>query len=324
MRDLYKVLGVAKDADEKTIKKAYRALAKRNHPDLNPEDAAAEARFKEASAAYEVLSDAARRADYDEFGEDALKQGFDAEQARAWKAAQGQRGGPGFSGFGGQGFGAQGFGAQGFGGQGFDPADLFGDLFGQGMGARGARHARGQDLRAEVELDFESAALGAQHEFHFEGGKRLKVKIPSGVEDGETLRLRGKGGEAPAGQGEPGDLLLTIQVCPSQVFERDGLDVHTTLALTVSEAVLGASVRVPTLSGAVSMKIPAGAQSGKKLRMKGKGIKRGKRSGDLYVRLEVHVPTQVTEEVERALRTLEAAYIQHPRSQEVVQESEAA
>ena len=318
MRDLYEVLGVPENADERTIKKAYRALAKKNHPDANPDNPAAEARFKEASAAYEVLSNPEKRALYDEFGVDSLRQGFDAEQARAFKNAYG---GGGFRGARpGQGFGFDfGNGAN----VNLDPNDLFEELFG-GFGGgfagrrqpRSPRVARGQDLRASVTLDFRAGALGARREFHFEGGRSIKVNIPSGVEDGETLRLRGKGMPAPNGVegGQPGDLLLEIHLTEDENFSRDGLDLHLDIPLTLGEAIHGARVKVPTLDGEVTLKVRAGTQSGQVMRLRGKGISRkGRGQGDLYVNLQVRLPEVTSEEEKRALEVLERAYGAHPR-----------
>ena len=330
--NLYAVLGVSKDADKGAIKRAYRKLAKQNHPDTNPGNEKAEARFKEISAAYEVLSSEERRALYDEFGEESLRQGFDADQARAWKQAQ-QQGGFGGFGAGNRGFGGGNpfAGGAGFGGgQGFDPGDLFGDLFGnmRGGGGRSASPQaafRGEALRAQVTLDFEAAARGEQRELFFQDGKKLKVKIPSGVEDGETLRLRGKGNPGHQG-GAAGDLLLTIHVAEHPRYRREGLDLHVDLPITVKEAVLGAKIPVATLGGEVTLTIPKGAQSGQKLRLRKKGIARKNRGhGDMYVHLQVQVPQGDSAELREALDAIEAAYgSDHPRGQSASRVREAA
>lgn len=300
MKDLYDILGVSRGADARALKRAYRALAKKLHPDTSTEPDA-EARFQEVSAAYDVLGDPERRALYDEFGEDALRQGFDAEQARAWRAG-----------------GARGFDPSGFGGfdpsafqggaAGFDFEDLLGGLFG-GRAARGGPR-RAPDARAQVTIGFRDAARGARHSLQFEGGESMRVNLPAGVSDGEVLRLRGKG---PGGQG---DLLLTVRVREDDVFSRDGLDLTLDLPLTISEATLGAKVRVPTLDGEVAVRVPAGARSGQRLRLRGKGIAReGKGQGDLYVRLQLHAPdARDREDVRRALEVLERAYDVHPRA----------
>ncbi len=303
MKNPYDILGVARGADASELKRAYRALARKLHPDTSKEPDA-EARFQEVSAAYDVLGDPDRRALYDEFGEDALRQGFDAEQARAWRSAGGGRGG-------GRGGGASGFGGfdpSGFQGEGFDFEDLLGGLFG-GRAPRGGPR-RSPDARAQVTLGFRDAALGARHTLHFEGGESMRVNLPAGVSDGEVLRLRGKG---PGGQS---DLLLTVRVREDDLFTRDGLDLTLDLPLTLSEATLGARLRVPTLDGEVTVRVPSGARSGQRLRLRGKGITRkGKGRGDLYVRLQLHAPDATdSEDVRRALDVLERAYDVHPRA----------
>jgi len=310
MRDLYEVLGVPQNADASAIKKAYRKIAKENHPDANPDNPGAEARFKEAAAAYEVLKDPERRELYDEFGMDSIRQGFDPDRARAFKNAHGYSGG--FDDLGGfQFYRSQGGSPH----ENFDfnTNDLFEQFFGGfgggGFGGRAQQNLRGQDLRASVTLDFTAGALGAQRELHFEGGRSIKVNIPSGVESGETLRIRGKGQPAPTANGEPGDLLLTIHLADDPRFTRDGLNLHTEVSLTLGEALRGGRVRVPTLDGEVTLKVPAGTQPGQKMRLKGKGVERsGKGRGDLYVTLNVRLPEISTEEEERALDILEKAY----------------
>ena len=309
-QDLYKTLGVSKSASPSDIKKAYRKLAKENHPDVNPGNAQAEARFKEVTAAYEVLSDKTRRKNYDEFGEASLSQGFDPEQARAYqqyqRAGSGRRGGNPF----GAGFGAAG--ASPF-GQGTDDAWLH-DLF--GFGGQGARRpAKGRDIQSEVRVDFMTAALGGKNTLQFEGGRSIQVRIPSGVEDGEKLRLKGQG--SPGGQGAPaGDLLLTIRVLPDNMWRREGLDLHIDIPITISEAIKGGSVEVPTLTGKGKVKVPAGSQSGRTLRLKGKGVERkGKGKGDLYVHLQIQVPTvEMTPELEAALEVIERHYDAAPHA----------
>lgn len=303
-QDLYKTLGVSKTASASDIKKAYRALAKESHPDVNPDDAGAEAKFKEVTGAYEVLSDEQRRKNYDEFGDVSLSQSFDAEQARAYQ--QYQRPGPGRRG--GNPFGG---GASPF-GRGSDDAWL-NDLF--GFGGQGARRpAKGRDIQSEVRVDFMTSALGGKKTLQFEGGRSIQVRIPSGVEDGEKLRLKGQG--SPGGQGAAsGDLLLTIRVLADNTWRRDGLDLHIDIPVTILEAIKGGGVEVPTLTGKVNVKVPAGSQSGRTLRLKGKGIERkSKGKGDLYVHLLVQVPVcDMTPELEAALDVIERHYDPAPR-----------
>lgn len=301
-RDLYSVLGVPKGADDKAIKSAYRKIARENHPDLNPDDAASEERFKEASVAFEVLSDPEKRKLYDEFGVDGLREGFDAEQARAYKASGQWR--------------TQGQWSP------TDPAyqDLFSSIFGgrspydtsrmRDFGGFYTGPPRGRDLSAPLTLDFLTAVRGGEFDLRVMG-KTIKVRIPGGAADGDTVRLKGKGGDPPQGSpsGTPrGDLLLQLHVEPHELLERDGLDLTLHLPVTVSEATLGAKISVPTPHGDFVVTIPPGLQSGKRLRLKEKGVHRGKKKGDLYAVVEVHPPDAVTEELTAALEVVEQGY----------------
>lgn len=284
---LYETLGVPPSASADDIKKAYRKLARQLHPDRNPDDKRAEERFKQVSAAHEILGDAEKRALYDEFGMDSTKLGFDAEQARAYQRWQ-SGGGGGWPG----------------GDAGFAGGDME-DLLSQIFGGRGAM--RGRDIQADLSTDFRSAVTGGQRTLTFTDGRQIKVRLPPGVRDGETLRLRGQG--APGrGSGPAGDLLITVRVEPDAQFERHGEDLELSLPVKVGEALLGASVQVPTLDGPVRLQIPAGSQNGQRLRLRGKGIRRGARTGDLYVVLQVVLPTQASEEVRRAVEVLDRAY----------------
>jgi len=290
-RDLYKVLGVARDVDADALRKAYRKLARRHHPDVNPGDKAAEDKFKEISEAYDVLSDPAKRRNYDEFGEVSLQGGFDAEQARRSREAFGAR-------FGG-GEGPGGYAS----GEAFEFGDLD-DLLGRfGFGGRGAsgRAAglRGSDLEASLELDFLEAAKGGEKRLTLglagEDGRlrneTLTVRIPPGVADGGRIRLRGKG--APGlGGGPPGDLWATVRVGSHPVFRREGRDVFVDVPVTIPEAIRGAKIEVPTLDGRATVTVPPGSDSGRKLRLRGKGIPdpAGGAPGDLYVVIQIRVP----------------------------------
>ena len=272
-KTLYTILGVADDASDQDIKKAYRKLARELHPDRNP-DPSAEERFKKVGAAYEVLSDETKRALYDEFGEDSLRQGFDPDRARAWRQQPFTGGGP-------------------------DMEDLLGSIFGRQAGPR-----RGRDIRADLELDFTTAALGGTRHIQF-GGQGFDVRIPAGVSHGGDIRLRGKGGQGFGG-GPRGDLLITVHVAPHPHFRREGLDLHVDLPVTVAEAIRGASVELPLLQGRVKLRVPAGSQNGHTLRLRGKGVARkGRTTGDLYVHLVVQVPGRLDDDV---LDAIEAAY----------------
>ncbi len=295
--DFYSELGVAKSASEEEIKKAYRKLAAKLHPDRHPGDKKAESRFKAVNRAYQVLSDQKQRKLYDEFGEEGLREGFNANAARAYRRAS--RGGRAR---GGQGFSLDDILSGGGNGGGF--GDLFGDLFNQARG-RG-RPSKGSDVAAEVTVDFVSAIRGANLSLRVqERGGDVTVRVPPGAGDGDKVRVAGHG--APGMGGPAGDLVLTIRVSPHPVFERKGLDLHLDLPITVAEAHRGAKVRVPTPDGEVSLTVPKHAQSGKVVRLTKKGVKRGNQHGDLYVRFLVKLPESDSAEVERAVDALEAA-----------------
>jgi len=298
--DFYSVLGVPKDADSATIKKSYRKLARDLHPDKNPGNKAMEARFKEVNRAYEVLGDDAKRKLYDEFGEDALREGFDPEKQRAYAQWQSRaaNGGGGFRGGGGFGggvsiedlFGGAVPGGHVGTGGGDDP---FADLFG-----RAQRHGRargpvkGRDHEQELTVDFVSAVRGTSLQLRNPSAPEpVTVRIPPGAAEGSRVRIKGQGAASPNG-GPAGDLILVIHVEPHPLFTRDGDDLTLEVAITTSEAIKGAKVKVPTFDGDVHVKVPPGTQSGTKLRVRGKGVARkGREPGDLYVRFMVHVPS---------------------------------
>jgi len=303
-KDLYSVLGVAKGAEQDAIKKAYRKLASKLHPDKNP-GKRNEARFKEVNSAFDVLGDPKKRALYDEFGEESLSGNFDAERARAFRNFQRQGGRGGMGG----GVNPGDFFGGGGGGGGADLGDLLGDLFGGGGGGRGRPRGgmRGQDLESTVALDFVSAIQGTQLTLQARGhSKPVTVRVPPGARDGGRLRIPGHGGPG-MGSGPPGDLLLTMQVKPHQYFTRDGDDLHLDLPITLGEAAKGAKVAVPTPTGEVSLKVPHGTQSGQVARLKGKGVHpRGKKAGDLYVKFLVRYPVGDEPELMQAIEVLDA------------------
>ncbi len=287
--DFYSVLGVPKSADADAIKKAYRKLARDLHPDKNPGNKDAETRFKAVNRAYETLHDPKKRALYDEFGEEALREGFDADKARAYRAWQSQ-GGNGFRG-----------GVGGVGGARVNLEDLFGgagvsgfeggdisDLFGRGR-RRGPM--KGHDLEQELTVDFETAVRGTTVQLRSpDSHDVVTVRIPPGADEGSRVRIPGQGGQSPNG-GPNGDLVLVIHVKPHSLFKREGDDLHLDVPISVSEAVKGTKVKVPTFEGPVSVKVPAGTNSGTVLRVRGKGVARkGRTQGDLYIRFMVHVP----------------------------------
>lgn len=306
-KDLYAVLGVAKDADAETIKKTFRKLAAKLHPDKNPGDKAAEARFKEINHAHDVLSDDKRRALYDEFGEEGLREGFDPEQARAYRSwGQGGRtsGMPG-------GVRIEDI----FGGANAGFGDVFGEMFGR-RGRGGPRRVRGQDVEAETTIEFAAAVRGATVQLAVAGAREpITVRIPAGAEEGSRVRIAGQGAPSPIDGGSPGDLILTLHVKPHPHFRREGSDLHLELPITLAEAYHGAKVRVPTVDGSVQMKVPARAQAGQVLRLKGKGVaKRGREPGDLYVHFKIVVPTGDDPAIARAIDELAKHQAEDPRT----------
>jgi curved DNA-binding protein len=311
-RDLYQTLGVARDADPDVLRKAYRKLARRHHPDLNPDDAQAEEEFKRISEAYAVLSDPEKRRNYDEFGEISLEGGFDAEKARRSREAFEAR-------FGSAPFGrgfrtAGGFDAPG--GEAFEFGhldDLLGDLFARRGGARHPARGRGADLEAVLTLDFLDAARGGEHRITVNRPgadgrvtpETLTVRIPAGVADGGRIRLAGKGARGTPGA-PPGDLYAVIRTRPHPVFRREGRDIYVQTPVTVREAILGATIEVPTLEGRARVTVPPETDSGRTLRLRGKGIadpNSGAR-GDLFIVLEIRVPRDLDDDAKRAVESL--------------------
>ena len=292
--DFYSVLGVPKDADAATIKKSYRKLARDLHPDKNPGNTAMETRFKEVNRAYEVLGDDSKRKLYDEFGEDALREGFDPEKQRAyaqWQSRAANGGGGGFRGGGGGAVNLEDlFSGAVPGGSAGGEGDPFADLFGRASRRRGP--TRGRDHEQELTVDFVSAVRGTSLQLRNPSAPEpVTVRIPPGAAEGSRVRIKGQGAASPNG-GPNGDLILVIHVEPHPLFTRDGDDLTVEVAITTSEAIKGSKVKVPTFDGDVHVKVPAGTQSGTKLRVRGKGVARkGRDPGDLYVRFMVHVPT---------------------------------
>lgn len=326
-RDYYEVLGINKGADEKAIKRAYRKLAKKYHPDTNPGDKQAEQKFKEVTEAYNVLGDEKKRKLYDQYGFAAFEEGA------AGGAYGGAGAGSGFGGFQG-GFGGNG-GYQEFhfkGGQNGNMDDIFGDIFGDmfhgrsssGFGGQGFKQSygsgfgggsfksKGHDLHAEIRVSFEDAAFGCEKVINLSSGQgapaqSLKVRVPAGIEDGKSIRLRGKGGPGMNG-GEAGDLLLKIHVDEKPGYERKGMDVYTTISVPFTTAVFGGEAIVNTLKGSVKCKIPAGIQSGSKIRLRGKGIvsmKDPSVHGDMYAAVQIQVPRNLSPEAKQKLREFE-------------------
>jgi len=301
-KDYYKILGVDKNASEKEIKSAYRKLARKYHPDMNPDDPQAEARFKDVNEAYEVLGDREKRKKYDELG----------ANWHRWQQAGGRPGDFNW----GDWMGGGGPGGQRvhvrygtpedledlFGGGQSPFSDFFTSIFGDMGGTRRAggyqyqtRPQSGQDVEQEIEISLHEAYHGTTRLLG-KNGRRLQVKIPRGAKTGTKVRMRGAG-SGGAGGGQAGDLYLKVKVTPDPRFERKGDNLHVTVPVDLYTAVLGGEVRVPTLSGDVNLKIPAGSQNGQSFRLRGKGMPKLRKSnehGDLYARLEVRLPTKLS------------------------------
>jgi curved DNA-binding protein len=311
-RDLYEILGVPRTATQDELKKAYRRLAKQHHPDVNPGNKAAEEKFKEATAAFEVLSDEKRRKLYDEFGADALRTGFDekrAEEVRRWKRQGAPPGGAPFD-FGD--FATVDVGQYGA----FDFGSIFGDLFGGRRGGqvrRGPVPTPGADARAELEITLRDAVLGAERDVRIDG-RTLRVRIPAGVDDGAQIRLAGQGGPGTRG-GPAGDLFLSVKLREHPHVRRQGKDLLVDLPVTVPEAVEGAEVRLPTFEGLVALRVPKGASSGMRLRLRGKGLPdlHGGARGDLYAVVQLVLPKE-SEALRKAARALDPLYEGDPRA----------
>jgi molecular chaperone DnaJ len=299
-KDFYSVLGVAKDVSDADLKKTYRKLARKYHPDSNQGDSGAEAKFKEISEAYSVLSDAEQRKEYDQIR---------AMGSGARFTAGGPNGGfeDVFSMFG------QGRGGRGQTAQDFD--DIFsmfnqqqGGSFGSGRfgqptgGFRGfGGPSRGADVTARTTIDFITATKGETITLQGEDGKPFKVKIPAGVADGQKIRLRGRGRPSPDG-GETGDIVVQITVRPHPVFTRDGLNLRVTVPVKFTEATLGATIEVPTLGGdPVKLRVAPGTPSGRVLRVKGRGVETSKGTGDLLAEVQVAVPSHLDDDARAAL-----------------------
>jgi DnaJ-class molecular chaperone len=300
MRDPYTVLGVSKSASEGEIKTAYRNLAKKMHPDVNPGDKDVEQKFKEISAAYNLLSDKDKKAKYDrgEINADGSPR-YDSAFHRAYSQSGA-----------GAGAGAGGGRAGGFdfGGGGGDFEDIFSDLFGRARRSGGggrtyrAQAPKGNNVQYTVQVSFAEAAKGIRRRITLYDGKSLDVTIPPGTEDGQTLRLRGQG--MPGLGGGAGDAYVTVQVQEDPIFEREGSDIHVTVPVTIDEAVLGGKIRVPTIDGPVSVSVPPASNTGSRLRLKGKGVAAGKGGtrGDQIVYLQVVLPDKPDDELRSFLQ----------------------
>jgi DnaJ-class molecular chaperone len=306
-RDPYEVLGVSKTATADEIKKAYRKIVRTSHPDLNPDDAGAQDRFIEATAAHDLLKDPALRARYDKGEIDAS--GAERQSERPFYRDYAEQAGNPYQS------------SRGF--EGFDTSDIFEEILrqrGQGRGRAEAGdwafNAPGPDRRYQLDLDFLDAARGTQKRITLPDGQSLDVKIPAGTSNGQTIRLRGKGGEG-MGEGPNGDALVTLSVRPHKIFRRDGDDIVITLPISLDEAVLGGKVQTPTIDGPVSLTIPKGASSGQVLRLRGRGVQPpGKRPrGDQRVELRIIAPPKIDAALHSFMESWRETHAYDPRKE---------
>lgn len=300
--DYYQSLGVSRTASAEEISKAYRKFARKYHPDLNPDDKNSKKRFQEIQSAYDCLNDPEKRKLYDQFGPD--YQNIQAGQARG----SGGRGNPFGNTGGGQGFNFN----DAFGAGGVDLGDLFSQFTGGSPKSRrsapGGGAVRSADVEAEITVPLSTAVLGGDTEITLDRNgipESLRVKIPAGVHEGKKIRLRGQGNSS---NGRTGDLLLTIHVALHPCYKMVGNDLELRLPITLSEAALGSKVDVPTPGGIVTVTIPARSQSGKRLRVKGQGVRSTGGAGDLYIELQIKLPEILTEPILDAIRSFDSAY----------------
>ncbi|MFM7057815.1 MAG: DnaJ C-terminal domain-containing protein [Planctomycetota bacterium] len=302
-KDYYETLGVPRGASTEEIRKAFKKLARTEHPDARPDDPGAQKRFAEITEAWEVLGNPEKKARYDQFGH-----GFQGGGNPFQGGGNPFQGGHPFSNF--------------SGGASVDLEDLLGGMFGggkRGGGRGGGRAQRGEDARAEITVGFDVAVEGGEHGLTLQTGSQVEhitVRIPAGIEDGKTIRLAGQGnpgtGGAPAG-----DLLVTVHVAPHPWFRREGMNLLVDVPVTITEAALGGKIDVPTLSeGEFLLGIPAGTSSGRRLRLKGKGVRNARTGerGDLFAVVKVVIPTELDEESTALLRRLGELHPQNPRA----------
>lgn len=306
-RNPYIVLGLSPTASDSDIRSAFRKLAKQYHPDRNPDDKKSEDKFKEVSAAFDVIGDPERRKKFDrgELDEEGREKAHPYGQ---WSNRQGAGGHPGAN-TGGAFRGGFDPGGPGAGASFEDLSDIFSDLFGArgGRASPGARpQARGRDVRYRLEVDFLDAALGAKKRVTMPDGRTLDLTVPAGLEDGQSLRLKGQG---EAGAGGKGDVYVDIKVRPHKRFERRGDDIHIELPISLKEAVLGGKITAPTVAGEVALTVPKNSNSGTVLRLRGRGVAKGKNNpaGDQYVRLKIVLPEGGDKELEEFIKTWRGA-----------------
>jgi len=318
--DYYKVLGVSRDASKADIEKAYRGLARKYHPDMNPDDASAKTKFQEVQKAFDVLSNPEKRELFDRYGSSFESMGGGGPGGGAgpggatytWTGA----GGPGFEGFDFSQFFGERYGGSGGG-------NPFGDVFG-GTAERGrsrsrsrSRNVRGSDILHELKVPFQTAIVGGQAQLSVKRAdgrvETITVKIPPGIEDGKKIRLRGQGESSPTGDGESGDILITVRVSPHPSYTRRGNNLEARVPVTVAEAALGAKIDLPTPYGTIKLSVPPGSSSGTRLRVKGFGIRGGEGQGDLLADVQIVLPEKIEGETRELMEKLAALNTEDPR-----------
>ncbi len=304
MADPYQTLGVTREATQDEIRKAYRRLAKKNHPDLNPGDKGAEARFKEIASAYDIIGDEKKRARFDAGEIDAS--GAERQQPEREFYRQHAEAGPGFK-----------YERRWEGAGPDDQEDLFAEIFGR-RGAGAGVKAKGPDITYTMSVEFTEAVNGAKKRVVMADGKALDISIPAGLKDGQTLRLRGQG-QPGFGGGEAGDALVEIHVKPHPIFRREGNNILSILPVTPGEALAGAKVRVETVSGTVEVAVPKGSNTGRVLRLRGKGVPSPGGNGDQLVELRVVLPDHPDDELVRSVTEWEAKHPYDPRKSQGAQ-----
>lgn len=315
MKDPYKILGVSKSASQDEIKKAYRNLVKKNHPDLNPGNKQAEMRFKEISVAYDQIGTPEARSKFDRGETDEQKQEAYSEQQKYWEEAlkQGRTGSRGEAGRGPSFYNTQqnaGRYSQSFGDE-FGGEDLFEELF-RGARTRSAPE-KGRDTLFQMEISLKDSVLGTEKGISLPNGKNISVKIPAGINSGTKLRFKGLGEPGPRGAAN-GDAFIEVIVAPMKGFKKVGNDIEVEVAVSFIEAILGADISVPTLYGPIMMKIPPGVNSGSRLRIKGKGVHSGNDVGNQIVKILITMPDKITPELQAAVKNWNGKFDYNPRS----------
>ncbi len=308
--DYYKILGTKRDASQAEIQRAYRELARKHHPDMNPDDKAAKEKFQKIQQAYEVLGDPEKRELYDRYGSSFESAGAGRAGGPSAGASWGRGGGAG------AGFEEFDF-SQLFGGRG---PEGFGDVFWQSAGGprRRARPQRGSDLAAEIEVPFATAISGGEATLNVSqsDGKvqTITVKIPAGIENGKKIRVRGQGAPSTTG-GQAGDILITVRVAPHPFFKRNGFNLDVVVPVTLAEAALGAKIDVPTPKGIVALTVPPGTSSGRRLRLRGHGVQpQHGTAGDLLVELRIVLPDTIDQETAELVRKIDQNNPMEPRA----------